>query len=439
MIGVKEVADEPNEGFDALIVGAGLAGLSAAYILAEAGLEVVVLERGDYPGAKNVTGGRLYVNPIRKLFPELWAKAPFERYIAHEEVSIIDKERSLSIRYSGSELTEDPNQSFSVLRGRLDRWLSKQAELKGALLVCKSRADDIIIENGQVVGVIAGGEELRAKVVIACDGVLSFVAKKAGLRPTNKSKDFAVGLKEIIELDRDVLENRFNLEGDAGVARLFIGDVTAGKFGGGFIYTNKDSLSLGIVVGIDALSEAEPYILAPEILDRFKQRPEISTIIKGGETIEYSAHVIPEGGYKSMGRLYGDGILVAGDAAGLSMNIGITVRGMEYAMASGYYAAQAVIQAHARKDFTRRGLSCYETMMRDSFVLKDFENFQESLEVLEYPPLFNHYPQLVCSIMRDIYAVPAGPKDKIFTTVKKHLSVGEVWGIVQLARRMMRI
>lgn len=131
MIGVKEVADEPNEGFDALIVGAGLAGLSAAYILAEAGLEVVVLERGDYPGAKNVTGGRLYVNPIRKLFPELWAKAPFERYIAHEEVSIIDKERSLSIRYSGSELTEDPNQSFSVLRGRLDRWLSKQAELKG--------------------------------------------------------------------------------------------------------------------------------------------------------------------------------------------------------------------------------------------------------------------------------------------------------------------
>ena len=219
------------------------------------------------------------------------------------------------------------------------------------------------------------------------------MAQKAGLQKNTLSKNFAVGFKEIIEIDRDVLENRFNLEGNEGAARLFMGDVTAGKFGGGFLYTNQTSISLGIVVGIDALTQ-EPEIKAPELMDNFKQRPEIARLIKGGETVEYSAHVIPEGGLKAMCQLYGHGILVAGDAAGFSMNIGVTVRGMEYALASGYYAAQAVIQAKEKNDFTKAGLSIYEKLLNDSFVLKDFKNFKESLEVLEYPRLFTHYPEL---------------------------------------------
>ncbi len=433
------MVEEASEQFDAIIVGAGLAGLAAAYTLAGEGLEVLVLERGDYPGAKNVSGGRIYLNPIREMFPDLWKKAPLERYIAHEEVCLMDRERSVTIRYDGSELNTEPYQSYSILRGKFDKWLAKQAERKGAIIVSKSPVDDLIIENGQVMGVMAGGEELRANVVIACDGVLSFVAHKAGLRQTSLSKNFAVGFKEIIELDRGVLEDRFNLEGNDGVARLFMGDVTAGKFGGGFLYTNQESLSLGIVVGIDALSEQTPEIKAPDLLDRFKQRPEIARLIKGGATVEYSAHVIPEGGLKAMGKLYGDGILVAGDAAGFSMNIGVTVRGMEYAMASGYYAAQTVIQAKEKNDFTKAALSAYETLLNSSFVLTDFKNFQQSLEVLEYPPLFKHYPELVGKIMQDLYTVPAGSKPKLYPTIKKHLSMGEMWGMVQVGRRMMKI
>lgn len=433
------MAEETMEKFDAIVVGAGLAGLAAAYTLAGAGLEVLVLERGDYPGAKNVTGGRLYINPIRELFPDLWAKAPLERHITQEEVCLMDKERSVTIRYDGAELNELPYQSYSILRGKFDKWLAKQAERQGALLVNKSRVDDLIIENGQVQGVIAGGEELRANVVIACDGVLSFAAQKAGLRPPFLAKNFAVGFKEIIEIERGVLEDRFNLEGDEGAARLFMGEVTAGKFGGGFLYTNQDSISLGIVVGIDALTETQPQINAPELLDKFKQRPEIACLIKGGQTVEYSAHAIPEGGFKTMGKLFGDGILVAGDAAGFSMNIGVTVRGMEYALASGYYAAQAVIQAKEKNDFTSAGLSAYETLLNNSFVLTDFKNFQQSLEVLEYPPLFKHYPELAGNIMRDLYTVPAGPKAKLYPTIKKYMSMGEIWSMVQLARRMMKI
>jgi electron transfer flavoprotein-quinone oxidoreductase len=430
--------NEAMEQFDAIIVGAGLSGLAAAYTLAGAGMEVLVLERGDYAGAKNVTGGRIYINPIRELFPDLWKKAPLERYIAHEEVSLMDKERSITIRYDGNELNQQPYQSYSILRGKFDKWFAKQAERKGALIVNKSRVDDVIMENGQVKGVRAGGEELRANVVIACDGVLSFIAQKAGLRPHLESKNFAVGFKEIIELDRDVLENRFNLEGDEGAARLLMGDVTAGKFGGGFLYTNQESLSLGIVVGIDSLTE-EPPANAPDLLDKLKQRPEIARLIKDGQTVEYSAHVIPEGGLKAMGRISGNGILVAGDAAGFSMNIGVTVRGMEYAMASGYYAAQAIIQAKEKNDFSAAVLANYENLLNNSFVMADFNNFQAALEVLDYPPLFTHYPELAGNIMRDLYNIPAGPKDKIYPTIKKHLSIGEIWGMVQLGRRMMKI
>lgn len=429
---------QTEESFDAIVVGGGLAGLAAAYTLAGEGVEVLLLERGDYCGAKNVTGGRMYVNPVRNMFPELWAKAPLERYIAHEEICLMGQKRSITMSYAGQELKDEPHQSYSVLRGKFDRWLAKEAEKKGAMLVCKSRVDDLIFKDGQVVGVMAGGEKLMANVVIACDGVLSFLAQKAGLRKAGDPGTHAVGFKEVIELDRDVLENRFNLIGDEGAARLFMGDVTAGRFGGGFIYTNKESVSLGIVAGIEALADA-PEIKAPDLLERFKERPEVQSLIKGGNTVEYSAHVISEGGLKTMGKLYGNGILVAGDAAGFSMNIGVTVRGMEYALAGGYYAAQAVIEARKRGDYSENTLAHYEKLLTDSFVLKDLNNFKESLNVLDYSELFVHYPELAGNIMKDLYQVPAGPKDRLYPTMKKYFNIGELWRLVKLGRRMMKI
>lgn len=427
------------EKFDVIVVGAGLAGLAAAYTLAGEGLEVLVLERGDYAGAKNVTGGRLYMNPVRDLFPDLWKKAPLERYIAHEEVAMMSKGRSITVRYSGEELGQEPYQSYSVLRAKFDRWFAKQAERKGAMLVTKSRADEVIMENGQVVGIRAGGEELRADVVIACDGVLSLVAEKAGLRKPGNPHDYAVGFKEIIELDPAVIDDRWGLTGDEGAARLFMGEVTRGKFGGGFLYTNKESISLGIVVGIKDLMVGKPEIAAPQLLDDFKQRPEIAALIRGGQTVEYSAHVIPEGGLKSLTKLYGDGILVAGDAAGFSMNIGVTVRGMEYALASGHYAAQAVLKAREAGSYNASQLAVYETLLNDSFVMKDFRNFKDAPEALDNPRFFTVYPELATSIMSQLYEVPAGGKERIYPTIKKHLSFGEMWSMLGDFRKVRKI
>ena len=427
------------EKFDVIIAGSGLAGLAAAYTLSGKGVEALVLERGDYPGAKNVTGGRLYVNPVRDLFPELWNGAPLERFITHEGATLMAKERSVTVDYSGSELRAEPHQSYSILRAKFDRWLAEQAEARGAILLTKVRVDDVIKEKGGIAGVLAGGDELRADVVIACDGVLSLIPEKAGLRSSGLPHDYALGIKEVIALDSGIINDRFNLEGNEGAARLFVGEVTQGRFGGGFLYTNRESISLGIVIGIQDLLGDGAAMDVPALLESFKQRSEIAPLIRGGATVEYAAHVIPEGGFRALSHLYGNGILVAGDAAGLALNIGFTVRGMEYALASGYFAAQTVLKARETGNFSTKTLSLYKRLLEESFVLKDFKNFQETPAVVGNPRFINHYPEMIGDLMREIYAVPAGPKNRLYPTIRKHLTLSEMWSEFKDLREVMKI
>ncbi len=421
-----------------IIVGAGLAGLGAAYTLAGSGLEALVLERGDYPGAKNMTGGRLYLNPVRDLFPGLFENAPLERFIAHEGISIMAKDRSVTLNYTGNELRDEPHQSYSVLRSKFDRWLSEQAEEKGVSILSKIRVDDVIKDDGKIVGVLAGADELRADVVLACDGALSITSEKAGLRLPVSPGDFALGIKEVIALDSGVINERFNLEGDEGAAHLFVGEVTQGKFGGGFLYTNRESVSLGIVVGISDAAAVTLPVEVPVLMGAFKRRPEIAPLIKGGATVEYSAHVIPEGGFKALGNLYGNGILVAGDAAGLALNIGFSVRGMEFALASGHFAAQTVMKAKEAGNYDALTLSMYKRLLEDSFVLKDLRSFQETPAVVGNPRFFSHYPELIGAIMKDVYSVPAGAKERLYPTIRKRLTLGELWGLFMDMKGVMK-
>lgn len=419
------------EKFDAIIIGAGLAGIAAAYTLASEGVEVLVLERGDYPGSKNVTGGRIYLNPVRALFPGLWDSAPLERCIVREGVSVMSPADSVTIDYSGSDI-RNSRQSYSIIRSKFDRWFAEQAESRGAMLLTKTRVDDLIIQNGKVCGVLAGGDELHGNAVIACDGVLSIMAGKAGLAGPARLQpgNYAVGVKEVIGLETGIINSRFGVGEGEGAARLFIGEVTAGRFGGGFLYTNRDSVSLGLVAGIrDAAEHAE--IDVPDLLDKFKNRPEVACLIEGGSLLEYSAHVIPEGGCGGLNKLYGDGIMVAGDSAGFALNSGFTVRGMEYALATGHFAARAFLEAKGAGSFDAGVLKRYQDLLEDSFVLKDFRAFRNAPQVLENPRLFNHYPELLGSILRDIYTVPAGPKENIYPAVKRHLSAGETWSIIK--------
>jgi electron transfer flavoprotein-quinone oxidoreductase len=420
------------EKFEAIVVGGGLAGLSAAYTLAGAGIEALVIERGDYPGAKNVTGGRIYLNPVRRFFPEgFWEQAPLERPVTTEIVTLMSETSSTSLRFRSGQWARSPGQSHTVLRGKFDRWLGEQATAAGAMLVTKNRVDELIWDKGKVAGVIAGGEELGAEIVLACDGALSLVAEKARLRLPGQPGEFAVGFKEVIELPRQRIEDRFAIKENEGAAQLIMGSLTGGRFGGGFIYTNQESLSLGMVVGIKDLMDKQPLTEAPLLLEALKQRPEIEALIAGGEPVEYSAHVIPEAGFQGLTRLFGDGILVAGDAAGFALNMGITVRGMEFAIASGVLAARAASQALAGHDCSAGALSVYQKLLRESFVLKDLETFKAAPRILDNPRFFNHYPELIGVMLEELLTIGDGPKERLSATVRRHCGFNEIAGILK--------
>lgn len=431
------------EKFEVLIVGAGLAGLSAAYTLAQNGIEAVVVERGDYPGAKNATGGRLYLNPVKKYLPDLWPalleEKALERPVAVELLTMIAPETSTTLRFRSGEFATPPYHSFTVLRGVLDRWLAKKAQEKGALLVTKNRVDELIRENGKVIGVVAGGEELGAETVIACDGVLSFVAEKAGLRTPGLPRNYAVGFKEVIELPSRRIEERFALGENEGAANLFLGSLTKGRFGGGFLYTNRSSISLGMVLRIQDLMDVHPLQEAPRFLDDFKARPEIAPLLAGGETVEYSAHVLPEAGFGGLIRPFADGLLVAGDAAGFSLNVGLTVRGMEFAIASGVLAARAFRQAREKRDFSASSLSVYQKFLEESFVWQDLKNFQHAPRFLDNPRLFDHYPQLVGEILQSLFHIGEDPKQRLFATMKGKVGWGEAWAVLKDLRGGFKI
>jgi electron transfer flavoprotein-quinone oxidoreductase len=407
--------------FEVIVVGGGLAGLAAAYSLASDGLEVLIVERGDYCGAKNVTGGRLYLNPIRQLLPDIWEEAPLERHVCQEKITMMTDTSSTTMTFATQAFKEKPYHSYTILRANFDNWFADKVSEAGGVIITKNKVDDLIMENGKVVGIKVGEDELGADVVLAADGVMSVIAEKAGLRKPHVPQDFAVAIKEVIELPPRVIEDRFNLNDGEGAANVFMGSISKGMFGGGFLYTNRSSVSLGLVVKISDLMHKEPALDMPQLFEDFKNRPEINTLIQGGDSIEYSAHVIPEGGMEGVPQLYGDGILVSGDAAGFALNAGLTVRGMEFAIASGVMAAKAIKKAKENNDFSKQSLSYYKKLLEDSFVLKDLATFKNAPIVLENPRLYNVYPNMVSDMLEKLMFIGAAPKCKLSTTALREM------------------
>jgi len=394
------------EKFDVIIVGAGPGGCSAAYSLAKMGFSVLMVERGKYPGAKNVMGGRMYTYALNRLIPDFWKEAPVERKVTREKLTLLSNKSSVTLDFHDEELLEPPN-SFTILRAKFDQWFATKAVEAGATLVTNIRVDDLLWKDKKITGIVAGTDTIEADIVIAADGAVSLMVEKAGLKEF-ETKEFAIGMKEIIELPEKVIDDRFNLASEEGAAQLFIGQCTRQIPGGAFVYTNRNSLSLGIVVYINQLIESK--VEAYELMREFNSNPAIAKLIAGGKIVEYSTHVIPEA---SRTGLFTDGLLVVGDAAGLIVNSGITLRGMDMAIASGMAAAEAVKIAMGKNDFSKKSLSHYEYLLKNDFVLADMRTFKRSPEFLQNTRLYSLYPELVCKLFHRL-AVVKGPKRRLF-------------------------
>ena len=257
------------ETVECIVVGGGLAGLSAAYGLASAGVEVMVLERGDYSGAKNVTGGRLYVKPIRGFYPELWDEAPFERPVVRELVTMMGAGAHATFEIASDRFTGDKPQSYTVLRAKLDQWLAEKVGEKGGMVVPNMKVDELLRKDGRIIGIRAGSDEIGAGVVIVAEGVLRLLSSEAGLTAEPQAKHHALGYKEVIELPPGVIEDRWRLNPGEGAAQLFMGECTKGMMGGAFLYTNKESISLGMVVGMEDMRRRRDGTESWQLLDAF--------------------------------------------------------------------------------------------------------------------------------------------------------------------------
>ena len=405
--------------FDVIIVGAGPAGSMAALKLARAGLDVCLVERGKYPGAKNMFGGLLHNTPVlNEMLPDFRERAPLERHVYKKVLAFMTPESAVSLTFENERFEQPPYNGYTVFRPAFDSWLAAEAVREGALLLCDCTAEDIIKKDGRVAGITVKGREgeLRGSIVIAADGVLSFMAKKAGLRKDFKAKDMGVGIKLLLGLPEATINERFHLVRDEGADISFVG-TTAGMRGGSFLYTNRESISVGMVVHLDSLkaSGKAPY----DVLDEMLQHPQVRKLVKGAVPLEYSAHLIPEGGIKAMPQVFTDGLMVAGDAAGLCYTNGINLEGINLAMTSGVLAAETAIKALEVGDYSTRTLSLYKKKLDESFIIEDMKTFKNAAGMMHMERLFQTYPQVLAGIMERLYRVEGVPRSKLLRLARK--------------------
>lgn len=440
-----------DDKFDCIVIGGGIAGLSAALTLARNNLKFLLIERGEFSGAKNVSGGVLWGTGLNDLVPEYWKEdAAFERYVNHRRLTFLDNTSSFSIDFKSDHYQEPPYKGLIVLRARFDNWLAGKVEeaiaasdfADESFVATNILVEEVLLEGSKAVGIRAGEEKFYSDSVIIAEGVNNLLTRQVGLQDKYVPADYmATGVKEIIRFDQSVLEDRFQLEGNAGMTNEFIGYASDGIEGGGFLYTNKDTVSIGLVLNLKSMREnlsKDKKIY--DVLTHFKSHKAVKDMLRGGEVVEYSAHVVSTGDMRAMPKeLYTDGVLLAGESANLLLNSGKAIQGMDYAMESGILAAETVAEAKARGDFSRTTLSEYRKKLESSYVMKDLKNFQSAVQFLHSEEMFTSVPKVVNEFGRQFFTIDNKVTDKtpkmLRNAVNKHSSL---WSLLKLGLKGAR-
>ncbi len=430
-----------EERFDAIVIGAGMAGNAAAHTMASRGLKVLQLERGEYPGSKNVQGAILYADMLEKIEPDFREEAPLERHLIEQRFWMMSERSHTGMHHRSENFNEEKANRYTIIRSQFDRWFSQQVQAKGTIVICETTVTQLVSDAyGKVIGVRTDrdGDTIFADVVVLAEGVNGLLGTRAGLRETPKPDHVALAVKEMHFLPQETIDARFNLKGGEGAVIEAIGSISKGMTGMGFIYTNKESISLGIgcLVSDFAAKGETPYGL----LESFKKHPSVAPLIQGSEVKEYAAHLIPEGGYKAVPELFGDGWVVVGDAA--QLNNAIHREGSNLAMTSGRLAAEAIFQIKSRRDpMTKQNLALYKTMIDNSFVMKDLKKYKNMPGLLHTNSqnFFLTYPDLVSKAMDNFLRVDGAPKvEKENASIRSFIKQRSLLGLFGDAFRLAR-
>lgn len=411
--------------FDVVVVGAGLAGSSAAVVAARAGLKVALIERGQYPGGKNFFGGAVYTHALQEIYPDLWErKPPLERPVTETGFWFLSKDGLTRMTVQGGKLNRQPIDAYVALRAKFDQWWADQAQAEGVLLIPKTTVVDFLREpGGRVMGVLTDRPqgEIYAPVVIVCEGVNNLLTQKVGLAKRDlKPSTVALGVKQLISLPAETINARFGLpDQEHGLAVSVMGDVSMGLTGLGFVYTAKESVSIGLGVNLDllAMHKLKPY----ELLQRYMDHPMIAPLLTGGKLMEYGAHLIPEGGWKEMPKLYTDGVLVAGDAA--MMVNALHWEGTNMAIIAGKTAGETAVMAHKTHDFSAKTLEAYEQALKERFVMQDLYQYRNLSHFLAtHPQFMDVYPSFLNDALGMFFSGFGKPKKQLYRDILRSLT-----------------
>jgi electron transfer flavoprotein-quinone oxidoreductase len=408
-----------SEKFDVIVVGAGPAGNAAAFTLARGGLKVLQIERGESPGSKNVQGAILYSDALERIIPDFRDDAPLERHIIEQRIWVLSDDAYVGSTYRSAAFDKPPYNRYTIIRAQFDKWFSQKVQEAGALLLCETTVTGLVMDGDRVAGVHTDrGGTVYADLVILGDGVNSLLANKAGFHPELKPRDVALAVKEIHFLPEPTIESRFNVQPDQGVVIEMAGKITQGMVGTGFLYTNRESLTIGVgcLLSDFKANGVPPY----QMLEDMKKHPAIAPLLEGGEMKEYCAHLIPEGGYKAVPQVYGHGWLMVGDAAMLVNSV--HREGSNLAMTSGRLAAETALElAAAGKAMTARNLAAYRARLEDSFVLKDLKKYQRLPQVFDRNhQFFTDYPDLLNGAAHTLLTVDGVDKKTKEKQVRKN-------------------